>query len=145
MDNKMKALMAYLEETDIDELTEETYDYYGLSVYSFGSQEYAIGTEDEVQIAVESNIKDSLFAFNADWIVSHLDVNFPIEGIKAIQEKYENGNDSLYEIISKLGDWDYFVKDSILADGRGHFLSSYDGNEEEIYYENIWYYIYRIN
>ena len=43
MDNKMKALAKYLEVGDVEEITEETYDYYGLSVYSFGSQEYAIG------------------------------------------------------------------------------------------------------
>jgi len=145
MDNKIQALMAYLEETDIDELTEETYDHYGLSVYSYGSQEYAVGTEEEAQEAVEANIKESVWAFNSQWIVDHLNDDFPIEAVKAIQEKYEDGNDALVKIIEKLGDWSYFVKDSILADGRGHFLSGYDGEENEVFFEGVWYYIYRTN
>jgi hypothetical protein len=46
--------------------------------------------------------------------------------IKCIQEKYENGNDALLKLID---DIDKFVEDAIRHDGRGHFLSSYDGNE----------------
>ncbi len=145
MDNKMKALMAYLEETDIDELTEETYDHYGLSVYSFGSQEYAIGTEEEVHEAVEQNIKDSLCYFNSQWIVDHIDTELPVKAIAAIQAEDTDGNETLFELISKLGDWSYFVNDSILADGRGHFLSSYDGEENEVFFEGVWYFIYRTN
>lgn len=142
--SKISALAKYLE-VPVDELTEETYDNYGLTVISNGSKEYSIGNEEEVDNATEQNIRESLCYFNSQWIVDHLDTEIPVNAITAIQEKYEDGNDSLYEIISKLGDWDYFVRDSILADGRGHFMSSYDGEENEICYEGEWYFIYRIN
>jgi len=38
-----------------------------------------------------------------------------------------------------------FIEDVISADGRGHTISSYDGEENEIEYNNEWYYIYRMN
>jgi len=42
-------------------------------------------------------------------------------------------------------DEDDFVDDVISSDGRGNSLSSYDGNENEIVYQDNWYYIYRTN
>ena len=38
-----------------------------------------------------------------------------------------------------------FIEDVINTDGRGHTLSSYDGNENEITFNDEWYYIYRTN
>ena len=40
---------------------------------------------------------------------------------------------------------DDFIEAVIEADGRGHTLSSYDGNENEISFDDEWYYIYRTN
>jgi hypothetical protein len=40
---------------------------------------------------------------------------------------------------------DDFIEDVISADGRGHTISSYDGEEDEVYYKNETYYIYRMN
>ena len=31
------------------------------------------------------------------------------------------------------------------SDGRGHGLASYDSNENEVMFDDEWYYIYRIN
>jgi len=42
-------------------------------------------------------------------------------------------------------DREEFIDDVIIADGRGHTISSYDGEENEIEYNNEWYYIYRMN
>ena len=60
------------------------------------------------------------------------------EHIKEVQGRYEDGNQELLRLID---DIDEFVEDAIRADGRGHFLSSYDGDENE---EGD-YYIYRTN
>jgi len=40
---------------------------------------------------------------------------------------------------------DDFIEAVIESDGRGHTLSSYDGNENEISFDDEWYYIYRTN
>jgi hypothetical protein len=42
-------------------------------------------------------------------------------------------------------DMDHFVSDAISADGRGHFLSSYDSEEQETEIDSITYYYYRLN
>ena len=42
-------------------------------------------------------------------------------------------------------DKEEFIDDVIISDGRGHTISSYDGEENEIEYNNEWYYIYRMN
>jgi hypothetical protein len=44
-----------------------------------------------------------------------------------------------------IDDFDYFIEDAINCDGRGHFISSYDGEEVEYKYKNQVYYIYRTN
>ena len=38
-----------------------------------------------------------------------------------------------------------FIEDVISTDGRGHTLSSYDGEEGEVIFNDEWYYIYRTN
>jgi len=40
---------------------------------------------------------------------------------------------------------DDFIDGVIEQDGRGHTLSSYDGHENEIMFDDDWYYIYRTN
>tara|TARA_R110001583_G_scaffold78667_3_gene213110 strand:- start:8661 stop:10472 length:1812 start_codon:yes stop_codon:yes gene_type:complete len=42
-------------------------------------------------------------------------------------------------------DRDAFIQGVLDSDGRAHGLSSYDGNENEISFDDEWYYIYRIN
>ena len=49
------------------------------------------------------------------------------------------------ESIKDFIDEDDFIEAVIEADGRGHTLSSYDGNENEVSFEDEWYYIYRTN
>jgi hypothetical protein len=42
-------------------------------------------------------------------------------------------------------DIDEFVEDAIRYDGYGHFLSPYDGEENEIEVDGATYYVYRTN
>jgi hypothetical protein len=57
-------------------------------------------------------------------------------------ELCEDANELVKAVIR---DIDHFVKDAILSDGRGHFLSSYDGEENEIEHKKVMFYIYRTN
>ena len=52
---------------------------------------------------------------------------------------------SLTKSTMKLIDEDEFIEGVIESDGRGHTLSSYDGTENEISFDDEWYYIYRTN
>ena len=49
------------------------------------------------------------------------------------------------ESIKDFIDEDDFIEGVIESDGRGHTLSSYDGTENEILFDDEWYYIYRTN
>jgi hypothetical protein len=42
-------------------------------------------------------------------------------------------------------DEDDFIEGVVESDGRGHTLSSYDGVENEVSFDDEWYYIYRTN
>lgn len=129
-----------------DDITEENYSHYGLRVFSYGSQEVAVGDDDAANEAAEEYIKDTLWAFNAEFIAEHTQIGYRewfVNAIKALQEsKYEDANSDLMDMIE---DIDSFVEDAISADTRGHFLASYDSEENDIEIDGTWYYVYRIN
>ena len=49
------------------------------------------------------------------------------------------------ESIKDFIDEDNFIEAVVESDGRGHTLSSYDGVENEVSFDDEWYYIYRTN
>ena len=128
----VRALCAFLD-CQPDELTRERYDHYGLAVFSYGREEYAIGTDEEADQACTEYVKNSAWAFNASFVLS--ECGLPSELEEAIQtfqsEKCESANDAIVALIEKTCGMDEFVKSAISADGRGHFLAQYDGNEND--------------
>jgi len=54
-------------------------------------------------------------------------------------------NFGMEDRIADFIDEDAFIEDVISTDGRGHTLSSYDGEEGEVSFNDEWYYIYRTN
>jgi hypothetical protein len=97
-----------------------------IKYYGFEDTYYDEDTEEDVEIGDDEEV----FYMNAGMSLE--------EHIKEIQEKYEDGNQELLRLIDDIDD---FVDDAVSSDGRGHFLSSYDGNENE----EGKYYIYRTN
>ncbi len=53
----------------------------------------------------------------------------------------ERSNDAVLSLVERTCGLDDFVEDAVSADGRGHFLSHYDGEENE----QGEYFIYRLN
>jgi hypothetical protein len=136
-------LAEYLE-VSTEELSEESYDYYGLPLFSLGSQQYAIALmDDDATDATVENIKESLWAFTSSFIVSECGLPYDLsEVFAAYQEnRCESANDAILSLIEKTCTLKTFVDDAISADGRGHFLGGYDG--EEIEFKDS--FIYRIN
>jgi hypothetical protein len=105
--------------------------------------DYLVLTDEEADKACEEAIEESLWAFNPSFLASVTD--FDISIFEAIQanEKCEDNNKAVRQLVGNR--FSQLVKDAIKADGRGHFLSPYDGNEDEITYEGTDYYVYRIN
>jgi hypothetical protein len=139
---KIEALAKYLE-CEVDDLEELTYDTWGMTTFEYGEEVYAIATDEEAEAACLENIKDSAWAFNASFILEECDLPFSgEESLKQMQEKScEGANEFILSLIEKTCGIEQFTEDAISADGRGHFLSSYDGEENE----EGEYFIYRIN
>lgn len=120
------------------------WEHYGMTVIDAENGEYAVTTDySDLENAAGEYIKDTVWAFNADFIIEHskcLDYDKPSrEIIACIQDKCENGNDAMTRLID---DMDEFIDDAISADGIGHFLSSYDGEVIECKHS---VYLVRIN
>ena len=91
-------------------------------------------------------------AFLGIWIIfnagrgtdaqAHLKGDLMVDHIQKIQELVQDANEPLLALVD---DFEELVQDAIGCDGRGHFLASYDGVEEEFYYNEEYYYIYRVN
>jgi hypothetical protein len=133
---KIEALAKYLE-CQLDELEQSKYDD---DTVEYGCKEYLVLTDEEADEKAKECILDSVWAFNANFLAAHCLEGIGVEVIEAIQanERCESNNKALLALIE---DVDYFVNEAIKADGRGHFLSRYDGEEHEAGE----FYIYRTN
>ena len=140
---QLDAVMAVTETTDPnDVLFDCSWDHYGLAVYEVGVQQWAIGTNSEADVACEENIRALVWAFNADFLASHAPDGIGSKDIEALRgDRCEDVNDAFTALIEAGSGMESFIEDAIGCDGRGHFLSGYDGNE----YEAGEYYLYRIN
>lgn len=119
--------------TEVEELDPDDY-----------NNDYLVLTDEEADEKAAEYIKDSLWAFNASFIIDHSKLPYDaIDMIKNYQDtQCERANETIEALIE---DMDEFISDAISADGRGHFMSTYDGNEYEETIEGETFYIYRIN
>ena len=116
------------------------YSHYGLPVYTIGREEYAIGSDSEADAAVAENIKDTIWAFNAEFLADFTDL--PVEMFQVSQKMCEQANDGFLKCVERSpGGLAAFVSQAVSADGRGHFLNIYNGDEDEA--GN--FYVYRTN
>ncbi len=131
--SKAEALAKFLE-CEIDDINETK------NCFEYRRQEYLVLTDFEADRKAKEDILDSVWAFNYDFLCCHSSAieEMGSECFKAIQEKGERANKG---ILAMIDDIDDFVTGAIDSDGRGHFLSSYNGKEDE----QEGYYIYRIN
>ena len=115
---------------EIGRFEELSYDHWGLTVLDAEQGEYAIGTDEEADKAAHEYIEGSVWAFNADFLESMTDM--PYEIFEALQPQCEPSNEPILACIERTCGIDEFVEEAINCDGRGHFLSSYDGHETDI-------------
>ena len=149
---KLEALKAYLIETGefSTEEAEELEWMENWETFAAYGYEYKVLTDEEADEATRESILESLWAFRARFIVEHTkfyensthgeDEAF-CKALEELQQSIcESANPIVYALIK---DIDEFVEDAIDADGRGNFLSTYDGEENESACGK--FYIYRIN
>jgi hypothetical protein len=130
-------ILALISETgdDYSDVEETGYDDLEFKV---GNATYLVLTDEEANERTSDYIETSIWAFNTGFLEAFMPIDY--RAIEKIQELYEDANEPLKQLIE---DWDDFVESAISADGRGHFLSQYDGDELEVEINGEDYYIYR--
>jgi hypothetical protein len=129
--NKIQSLADYLQ---IDQSSIRTL-YWDDCVFDTGDAEYLVLTDDEADTRLRAEIRDSVWAFNPNFIADHSSACSAnrkafAEIFKIAQEKLcEDANPLLLEIID---DFDEFADDAEASDGREHFLAQYDDKEIEL-------------
>lgn len=111
-------------------------------VYTYNGNCYLVVNDEEADRRAHDHICESLWAFNTDFILDHVPGHFNSSAVSAFsrmqQELCEDANSLIAAMIPDVSG---FVDDAISADGRGHFLASYDGEE----LEHGEFFIYRID
>ena len=120
-------------------------DAYTRNLFSHDGEEYLILTDAESDVATRDYILESLWAFNPSFILENCNLDTSenvVKSLQAFQEKCcDRCNEFIKALINGTCGIDQFVENAIDADGRGHFLSSYDGEENEL----NGLFIYRVN
>ena len=105
-------------------------------------EDYLVLTDDEADDKAKEYILDSLWAFTPNFLASATGIDSEV--FEAIQNngRCESNNDAILRLVD---DEDALVEEAISWDGRGHFLSHYDGNEGSETVNETEYFIYRQN
>ena len=97
--------------------------------------EHLVLTDGEADQMSQDYIEDSLWAFTADFILDTCGLDSSSNVSRSLrkihEESCEGCNDFIRALVEGTCGIDEFVNQAILVDGRGHFLSSYDGEEDE--------------
>lgn len=91
---------------------------------------YLVLSDDEADALCADYIADSLWAFRPEFLAYHCEIDDCV--FECLQERCEDSNDAIRRLIDKCGNFNEFVKEAISADGRGHFLATYDSEEIEV-------------
>lgn len=149
---RIKALAESISE-DPEDIEDE-----GDNRFAVGRREYLVLTDEEADEAAAEYIESSLWAFNASFLVSYMNLPWEAEEMLSTfsETKCEDANDTFLALLGGSGSDQFtlFVSHAISAGGRGHFMNSYDDNEDEVHQlisgipgddaEYEWYYIYRM-
>jgi hypothetical protein len=144
--SKVRALAAFLD-CDPAEISPVKWDTYGLDTFSAPGGEYAIGTDRQADKATRAYIEDSLWAFRTEFLADYVGADLDdraVKGLEKIQgDLCEDANPLIRGMVGPR--FGRLVRDAIAADGRGHFISGYDGEEHEVKQGKTWFYVYRVN
>ncbi len=144
-EEQIKALAEFLEVSE-DEITES--EYGDENTFSYDGAEYLVLDEEGADAKAREEIEYSLWAFNADFVIQHCknydemdnaEYQSAVESLRHAQEQCCESANGLVKAL--IDDMDEFVDDAIMDDGRGNFISRYDGEENEM----NGLYIYRVD
>ena len=130
---------------------EDFEDYGGSSFDDFrDSTGHIICTESEADELAYEYIVETLWAFTPSFLAGETGIDIEVFEALAANGKCESNNDAIASLIGASQPPNHhplqkFVDAAIGADGRGHFINSYDGSEHEVKVGDKTFYIYRVN
>jgi len=106
------------------------------------AEDWLILSDEEADAEAVESVRRDVWAFVPSFLVSYLPEGVTVDVVETLQQaKYE---DAAPAILAMLGQrFEEFASDAIEADGRGHFLSSWDGCEHEFEHGGRTWYAYR--
>jgi len=110
-----------------------------------GAGEYLVCSDEMADQQAKGEILSNLWAFKADFLAS--ETGLPSEAFSCMQEKMSKDcNEAVRALVKSTCGEDSLVDAAVSANGRGHFLASYD-NEEISYITKSGktVYLYRCN
>jgi hypothetical protein len=107
--------------------------------------EYMVCTDETADVGVKGQILSSLWAFSSDFLAS--EAGLPSEVFSCLQEKMsEDANETIHVLIKVTCGDASLVDAAVSADGRGHFLATYDGDEKTFTTsKGVTLFVYRCN
>lgn len=106
---------------------------YADNIFTANGGEWLVVTDSEATKACKEQLRDTLWAFSIDFIASHSRMELSTRAKAAIvkmqSELCEDCNEIIACIVRSIT---ALINDAIKADGRGHTLSGYDGEEIEL-------------
>jgi hypothetical protein len=109
--------------------------------WTISGQTWLVLSDEAADECAAEAIQESLWSFRPEFIADHTRPRLNTAATKALAEMQRKLCEDAAPLIEALvDDMDSFIQDAISADGRGHFLASYDHEENE---ENGWY-LYRV-
>lgn len=112
----------------LEDITEHRHDPDALE---YDGAELLILTEEEANERAADYIRETLWAFNANFLWKYMPEGLAADDIEALRgDRCESVNDAFLALVGD--NFDRLVEDAIAADGRGHFLNSWDGEEYDL-------------
>lgn len=136
---KEKAIMEHFGTNEVDYLGNNTF---FVAPSNEPSGEFLVLTKDERQEELKETIRQTLWAFSADFLSYVTDIDSTV--FEAIQsnEKCESNNEPILILVENTCGLDYLIEEAVRWDGAGSILAD-DFEEHEIDIEND-IYAYRI-
>lgn len=97
----------------------------------------------EAEAEAEQHIEQSLWAFNASFLVGYINAKIDTNTLQRIkQDSCEDCNEVFLALVGD--NLERLKSDAIGCDGIGHFLNTYDGDAYEYYYNGELYLYWRV-
>lgn len=130
MVEKMEALMDIMADATVVPAEMNNGDCYTVTTGEEGEMTFLVLNEEDREYYVTEEIKDRLWAFIPEFLAECTEIEVtPFETMAAQGD--ETFNNVIKILIENTCGMEYFVEQAVVTDGYGHFLSTYDGDENE--------------